>query len=54
MYSYGVMAIFRLLGARNNPQNFNRGVELQNIDENEKFTGVIFDRFPSKKIAQVT
>jgi len=38
------------LGARENPQNFNRGLELQNIEENEKyFTRVVFDRFPPKK-----
>jgi len=35
---------FWFLGARENPKNFNRGVELQNIEENEKyFTEVVFD-----------
>jgi len=34
MYSYEVTAIFSFLGACEYPQNFNRGVELQNIKEN--------------------
>jgi len=38
-----------IFGCAEYPKNFNRGVKLQNIEENEKyFTGVVFDDFHPK------